>query len=121
MKFKLDENFGNRTKNIFLNAGFDADTVLDEEINGFPDNDIYNTVIKENRTLVTLDLDFSNTINYPPETTKGIIVVRPPHPISLKTLETLINQLITHIKKENNPDGQLWILELGRVRIRQRK
>ena len=36
MKFKLDENFGKRTQQLFQIAGHDVQTTLDENIQGCP-------------------------------------------------------------------------------------
>ncbi len=37
MKWKLDENFGSRTAHLFLRAGYDAETVLQEQLGGSSD------------------------------------------------------------------------------------
>ena len=34
MKFKLDENLGNRTRSLIQEAGFDVETVLSEQLVG---------------------------------------------------------------------------------------
>ena len=59
MNFKLDENFGIRTIDLFRNAGHDAQTVVEEKLSGASDRQIYQVCIRERRCLVTLDLDFS--------------------------------------------------------------
>jgi predicted nuclease of predicted toxin-antitoxin system len=114
MKLKLDENFDIRLLPELLNEGFDADTVIAEDLAGSPDETIYDTCKTVGRTLVTLDLDFSNPLRFPPEDTEGIVVVRPPRAVlsSIRaTLWSVIAQLKTGAVK-----GKLWIVEAGRIR-----
>ena len=41
MKFKLDENFGTRTQQLFLAAGHDVSTVGSQELCGCPDRQLF--------------------------------------------------------------------------------
>ena len=72
----------------------------------------------ENRTLVTLDLDFSNILRYPPEGTPGLMVLRGPDDL-FGTVRILIETLIEALIKENSL-SRLWIVEPGLVRIHER-
>jgi len=118
LKFKLDENFGARTQGFFQEAGHDVKTVLDQKLQGCNDNTIYETCSVEKRCLVTLDLDFSNVLGFPPEKTAGIVVIRLSKNPSLPLLESLVRQLLNAIK-QMPIEKQLWIVEPGRVRIHQ--
>lgn len=82
MRFKLDENLGSRTRQVFLDAGHDVQTVRDEQLQGRPDEVIYDVCRLERRCLVTLDLDFSNVLRFPPGPGAGIAVLRPNRAIS---------------------------------------
>jgi predicted nuclease of predicted toxin-antitoxin system len=66
MKFKLDENFGTRTQKIFRLAGHDIHTVRDENLQGSSDQHLYKICCTEQRCLITLDLDFADTVRFPP-------------------------------------------------------
>jgi hypothetical protein len=55
-----------------LEEGFDADTVIAKGLVGSPDETIYDTCKAVGRTPVTLDLDFSNPLRFPPEDSEGI-------------------------------------------------
>lgn len=120
MKFKLDENFGARTQNLFMEAGHDAQTVRDEELSGAPDSRIFTICQNEYRCLVTLDLDFADVTRFSPQHTRGIIVVRSPKNPTLSMLEALIRQCLQALK-QNQVEGQLWIIEPGQIRIHQRQ
>jgi predicted nuclease of predicted toxin-antitoxin system len=76
LRFKLDENLGRRAIDLFLEAGHDISTVAEQELQGAADDQLINICRDEARVLVTLDLDFSNVLRYPPETYAGIAVLR---------------------------------------------
>ncbi|MFA6568238.1 MAG: DUF5615 family PIN-like protein [Victivallales bacterium] len=120
MKFKLDENFGNRTQKLFRDAGYDVETVLSEKLGGCEDRKIFEVCCNEQRCLVTFDLDFSSPIRFSPDLCDGIIIIRLPRNPSLETLEHLIKQTLTALK-EIPFNSDLWIVEFGRIRIHQRE
>ena len=120
MKFKLDENFGTRTQRVFREAGYDVETVHSQALQGTSDEHLFDVVCQEHRCLVTLDLDFADTLRFhlPPDI--GIAVIRVPRNPSLQLLENLVRQFL-RATREHPLEGNLWIVEVGRIRIRQRK
>lgn len=118
MRFKLDENFGTRTQQLFRTEGHDVHTVKDEEIQGSSDHRLYEICCNENRCLVSPDIDFADVTRFEPSKTSGIVVIRVSRNPSLALLEQLVRQFLkslTTMSVENN----LWIVELGRIRIHQ--
>jgi predicted nuclease of predicted toxin-antitoxin system len=65
-----------RSTKIFRH-GFDAETVREENLAGADDDIIAATIERENRVLITLDLDFSDIRTYSPQRYSGIVVLRP--------------------------------------------
>lgn len=118
MKFKLDENFGTRTQAIFRDAGFEVQTVRQQSLQGASDTRLYEVCQTEGRCLVTLDLDFSNVLRFPPEQTFGIVVIRMPRNPRLNTLEQLVRQFL-HAIEQVSLERKLWIVETGRIRVHQ--
>lgn len=118
MKFKLDENLGHSIVRILHEAGHDVATVFDQILSGANDQTIYDVCQREQRCLVTLDLDFSNVLRFPPEPTTGIVVLRPDNKATINTISALAKQLVAGIKQENL-SGRLWIIEIGRIRVHQ--
>ena len=117
MRLKLDENLPIDLKRLFAESGHDAATVGDEGLGGGSDAEIAAVCIGEERVLVTQDLDFSDIRAYPPAEHAGIIVFRLPSAARDAVLEVaagLIARLAT-----SSPNGQLWIVEDSRVRIRE--
>ena len=120
MQFKLDENFGARTQNLFREAGHDVRTVYDEGLQGATDQRIYEVCRTENRSLVTLDLDFTDVIRFPPGAANGIVVVRVPRTPGLPLLEQLIRQFLQALEHMSvELEGNLWIVEGGRIRVHE--
>lgn len=61
MKFKLDEYIPKSAPTRLAALGYDVDTVLDEQLGGRSDEDVWAAAQAEGRFLVTHDLDFSDT------------------------------------------------------------
>lgn len=61
MKIKLDENLPSRLVDVLRAFGHDTDTVQSEGLAGMPDPVIWDAVCRDNRFLITQDLDFSDT------------------------------------------------------------
>lgn len=67
---------------------------------------------------MTLDLDFSNVLRFPPEPTAGIVVLRPSGRPTLAALNALAGQMVRALAMES-VTGRLWVVEPGRVRVHQ--
>lgn len=117
MRFKLDQNLGTRTQQVFRDGGHDADTIRDEGLSGAADDTIFDHCRSEDRCLVTLDLDFSNVLRYPPFDTAGIAVLKPGREVTLSVLVMLARQVVRELE-HRSITGALWIVEPGRIRIR---
>lgn len=117
LKCKLDENLDPRAKAILMQAGLDALTVPDQTLPGAADQSIADRVRGEGRCLITLDLDFADVFAYPPRLYSGIIVLRHPRP-TVQRLLRLVSQLALALR-DHDPNGQLWIIEPGRLRVHE--
>ncbi|MGH8499627.1 MAG: DUF5615 family PIN-like protein [Methylococcales bacterium] len=78
MQVKLDENLGQRGRQMLADAGHDMATVAEQGLTSAADTDLIDVCRRENRCLVTLDLDFANPFVFPPEDYAGIAVIRLP-------------------------------------------
>ena len=66
MRFKLDENLPAEAADLLRDAGYDAVTVLEQEMSGETDASVAAVCEQEGRVLVTLDTDFADLRTYPP-------------------------------------------------------
>ena len=115
MRFKLDENLEPRLAIPLAEGGHDAETVLSEGHSGKSDETIYEVCLRERRTLITLDLDFTNPLRFPPLPTEGIVVIRPHRPL-LALIRATLAAALTQLKR-GPLKGRLWIVEPGRIRV----
>lgn len=117
MRGKVDENMPVESAVALRTAGWDCHTVFDEALNGADDLDIGARCQAEARVLFTLDTDFADIRAYPPDAFTGIVVLRPVKP-SRDSVLALLKQVIPILTAEW-AEHRLWIVEPGRVRIRE--
>ena len=66
MRFLVDENLPSEVADQLRNAGHDAATVGARQLTGAVDSTLAALCQAEERGLLTLDLDFANTLRFPP-------------------------------------------------------
>lgn len=115
MLVKLDENLGQRGKELFNAAGHEALSVIDQSLAGAADEQVLTVCQEEQRCLVTLDMDFANPFLFPPDQSYGIAILRPPRRTSLQDLEACIRTLLAGLER-SVIRGKLWIVDRRRVR-----
>lgn len=119
MKFKLDENLGDIGRAELTAAGHDVMSVHEQNMSGVTDQHLFDVCRMEERALVTLDHDFGEVLRFPPASSAGIVVIECRGRISVSVVRSLVSQFVTHLREQ--PLGrELWIVEPGRIRVRQR-
>ena len=66
LRFKLDENLDPRWREPLEKAGNEVSTIADEGLQGVDDDGLATVCRKKGVCLITPDLDFAQTIQYPP-------------------------------------------------------
>ena len=117
MRFKLDENLSPTIAGLLAGAGHDATTVAEQGLAGAEDPDIASVCLDEGRILVTFDLDFADVRAYPPHRYPGLIVLRISSQAPRRQMEVVSRILPSLSGRSLN--GQLWIVEDSRIRIRE--
>ena len=117
MKFKIDETLPDECVPILREAGFEADTVDDENLAGSEDLMLFQQCQKEERILITLDPDFSSVKLFPPATHHGIVIFRTKEQDKFSLLALLRRMVL--VLGVRSPYRQLWIVEKGRIRFRE--
>lgn len=116
--FKIDENLPIEVRELLRRSGFDALTVVDQNLGGRPDTDVAAVCCSEGRVLLTFDLDFADTTRYPPASYAGIIVLRLTRQDKVHVVD-VVTALVPHLVDEAALRGRLWIVEETRIRIRE--
>jgi predicted nuclease of predicted toxin-antitoxin system len=116
MRFKIDENLPIEIAELLINAGHNAKTANEQQLQGVRDPILIDVCKSENRVLITLDTDFSDIRAYPPQEFSGIIVLRIGSQAKQHVIK-VFQSIIPLIQRE--PINQhLWVVEETKVRIR---
>lgn len=118
MKLKLEENLSERGRRILSGAGHDVATVASQSLYQAEDRKVLEQCSRENRALVSLDLDFANPLQFKPSEFSGIAILRLPRRPSREDLLKAIRTLTAGLEKESL-SGKLWIVEAERIRVFQ--
>ena len=116
MRLKLDENLPSELARLFIEAGHDAVTVLDQDIGGATDAIVASACLSEGRAIVTMDTHFADIRGYPPHLYSGIVVFR----LDSQTRDHVlaVGARLLPTLSEEVLQGRLWIVEDSRVRVR---
>ena len=119
MKIKLDENMPLALAELLRFHGHDVSTVPEEHLSGAEDSVIVERATKEDRLLITFDLDFGDIRSYPIATHSGVVIFR------LKdqrwaVLKNLVERLLASGQIDRLGPG-LAIVDEDRIRIRSKK
>lgn len=117
MKIKVDENIGDSGVGLLRRGGHDVATGHDEGLTGSLDELIFAACVNERRVLVTLDRDFGHIPRFPPTGSAGIAVLELGGSESLVLLHDRLRDFLA-VASGRTIDGELWIVEPGRVRVR---
>ena len=116
MLFKVDENLPVELAELLSDLGHDTKTVNDQRLQGVNDRALLELCDKEKRTLVTLDIDFSDIRTYPPQDHEGIILLRVGNQSKKHVLQVF--ERILPLFSQEPIKGRLWVVEENTVRIR---
>ena len=97
MKIKLDENLPLQIKAGLTAFGHDVHTVIDEQLTGSKDAQIWAAAQREQRFLITQDLDFADVRQFIPGTHYGMLLVR----LSFPSRINLTNRILQLFGTEN--------------------
>ena len=117
IKFMADECVGLPTISLLRKLGFSVVTVREANLGGKPDFELLKWAIKEERILITEDVDFGNIVLYPPKFHHGIILLRFRH-----RLESEIHSVLLKLLKELKPKDvkeTLVIVDADKYRLRK--
>lgn len=115
MKVKLDENLGTRGQEFLHSKGFDVETVVSQGLCGASDRALIDVCRNEQRCLVTLDFDFSNPVQFPPDTYAGIVVLKLPKDPTVDDILDCLHALVRAVDP-TDLEGKLRVVSKTRIR-----
>lgn len=117
MRFKLDDKMPIVVADILKDHGHEAETVYSEAISGIRDPALLEVCEREQRILLTLDLDFANLVDYPPGSYPGIAIFRLGFAGPNAVIVAVRRWLLATAASPPEPDA-LWIVSDNRIWVR---
>jgi len=114
---KISANAG---REILSRAGHDVATVASQSLEKAGDAKLIECCRREARRPGFTGLDFANPLHFKPSQYSGIAVLRLPRKPSHADLLKAVHTLAAGLEREKL-DGQLWVVESGRIRVFQEK
>lgn len=118
MNFLLDENFpGEHARDFLKKHPGSVWAHKDSRFQGKSDEEIYKALCGGRWLLISYDSDFSNKVNFPPEPTAGIVVIR----MAGMKFNHAYRKLLMFLSAtpSRNLKGTLTILKKSSVRTRR--
>src|SRR3972149_8632380 len=96
MKFLLNANISPETSKFLSIKGHSSKDLISEDLSGLTDSEVYELALKENRILVTFDLDFGEIYHFS-KNKIGLIILR----LEDQTVESVNKTLERFLKSPN--------------------
>ena len=117
MRIKLDENIAASAAVRLTALGHDVHTVIEEELGGRIDSEVWTAAQLEGRFLITQDLDFSDARRFAAGNHAGVLLVRLPDAEQWRITDYLVAWF-------SAPDASTWercfiVATPNKVRVRR--
>lgn len=118
MKFIADENISPETIEFIRKLGYDIIDVYQANLSGFKDSEIVDFAEKNNRIIISFDLDFGEIYYFSPWRNFGIIILRI-HPQIPDEANRLLEKLLSSASSLKHKLGNaLVVINKRTIRIR---
>jgi len=119
MKIKVDENLPRSIAELLRKRGYHAETVTEENMSGWKDEDLWEAVQREGMFLITADKGFANIHRYPPGSHGGVLLLRPSKP-GLRLLVRLMERILKSVELRSFA-GAICVASERGIRIHRAK
>lgn len=118
MHFKVDEDLPQAVAGLLRDKGYECSTVLEQEMGGSKDPELWRAVQQHGQFLVTADKGFGDLRRYPPGSHGGILVLRPAED-GVRPLLDLIGKVLETVQDLRSLQGLLTVASPQGLRIRR--
>jgi predicted nuclease of predicted toxin-antitoxin system len=94
MRFLVDANLPRAILPVLRGAGYVVEFAKDVGLGAAPDEQIAARAKSTNAVLVTRDMDFANTLNYPPDYYSGLLVLRVPDDMIAVDIAAVVSRFV---------------------------
>lgn len=119
LKFLIDEDMHRSLAEILRARGFETLDVRDCGLRGKDDMEIFEFAQKERAIILTGDLGFGNILEFPMGSHAGIMIAHFPNKMSTVRINEELDKVLDDLH-ENDINGNLIVIEPGKVRIRRK-
>lgn len=109
MKFLLDENISPATANFLKDLGYNVKSLEDFKMLGCENGEVIKLAIKENRTLITLDMTFGYRFYFLNRGKVGILLLRLKN-VTVGNVNQVLKNFLDPLKKEKKRLGKSLIV-----------
>ena len=117
LEFLLNANLSPETASFLRELGFDVKCLLEENLSAIPDEEVIEIAKKEDRVIVTFDLDFGQIYHFREKQKVGIVVLRLEDQ-TVESVNSVLQSFFANFKgQEDKIQKSLIIVEKGRYRF----
>jgi len=119
MRFLIDEDMHRSIAIVLQELGHDVLDSRDVGLRGKSDQAIFKYAQEHQAVILTADLDFGDTVEFPLGGHYGIVLIRFPNEMSTTKINEQVRENFASLKDQEVP-GNLIVISPGKVRIRKK-
>lgn len=117
MRIKVDEDLPNLVVKLLNDSGYSAIGVLDQNMGGWKDPELWEAVQTEQRLLITADKGFADIRRYPPSSHAGVMLLRPDED-GIRPMLELLERVLTNYDLTTLA-GAVTVVNSQSIRVRR--
>lgn len=117
MRFLVDEDLPRSTARSLTEAGYAASDVRDVGLRGAKDHEVFVFACRNKMTIITADIGFSNSVYLSPIKHCGLILLRLPPELPVKTVNEILFRALRKLSPEEI-SGSIIVVDQDKIRIR---
>jgi predicted nuclease of predicted toxin-antitoxin system len=118
MHVKVDEDLPRAVAIVLRQKGYSCSTVLEQEMGGWGDADLWRAVQAHRQFLVTADKGFGDIRRHPPGAHHGVLLLRPSED-GIRPLVSLLEETLASVASLEKLEGLLAVASPRGLRIKR--